>query len=274
MPLIAVTKYQGTGNDFIVLDARDGHGHDYPAIAAQLCHRRFSLGADGLLVVEPPSLPGCAAGMRIFNADGSEARSCGNGLRCIAMFLRGEGRDDTCMIQTPAGPMQASFVERAGETWVRVCLGVPRVSEKVPPHQVSYDFLALFAVELGNAHLAAFTEVDLSALDLADCARRLRDAGNADANVEVAVIARGEISMRVDERGVGETWGCGTGACAVAAAAIASARVASPVTVRSRGGSLEVDWAGTGQPVYLTGDARFVYHTQVELPAATIPAAT
>jgi diaminopimelate epimerase len=282
MPAVTVTKCCGTGNDFVLLDARALGGLDYPALAKQLCPRRFSLGADGLLAIETASIPGCDARMRVFNADGSEAETCGNGIRCVAAFLHKSNQKTSFTIETAAGIMTADIVNDPNLRLVRVCMGVPAVTRSsralaraTTPHAVSPGIQDVFEVSMGNPHVVVFVSEALEAADLECIARSAHKSKGEPANVELVCVADQEMTMRVHERGVGETWACGSGACAAAAAAIVSSRTTSPVRVRSKGGSVEVEWSGPGRPAYLTGDALLVYTTRVEVgehpPAVFVP---
>jgi diaminopimelate epimerase len=264
MALLTVTKCHGTGNDFILLDARGLMNVDYAVVARKLCHRRFSIGGDGLLVIESAGAPGCDARMRIFNADGSEAQMCGNGIRCVTIFLRESAPGKTTFdIETLSGIKHTEVDDWQGQQAVRVCMGIPHVVARV----YSRQSLATYDVSIGNPHVVVFETGDLEGVDLDEVAGASNQDKQNGVNVEVATFAPDGIFMRVYERGVGETWACGTGACAVGAAAITCGRASSPVAVRSRGGAVSVEWSGPGQPVFLTGDANLVYSTQVEVPA-------
>jgi diaminopimelate epimerase len=266
MARLAITKCQGTGNDFVLLDDRaKGGRYAYAALATALCDRRFGVGADGLLVLAPASAPGADVAMRIFNADGSEAEMCGNGIRCVARYLheRGAGAPRRLGVETSSGIMRTDVVAGAEGFRVRVEMNVP---EKIVVHAEdgSVD------VVMGNPHCVAFVDTDPDDVDLRSVAARIASAERFSdgVNVEVARASRGSIAMRVYERGVGETSACGTGACAVAAAAIVTGRATTPVRIAMRGGDVDVDWAGPGRPAYLTGGAEIVFDAEVPLPDA------
>jgi diaminopimelate epimerase len=268
MATITLTKCQGTGNDFVLLDDRAGEPRAYPALARALCDRRFGIGADGLLVLRPADNGSADVAMRIFNADGSEAEMCGNGIRCAARYIgREAGADRPLNIETPAGVMRTQPVAPGS---VRVAMGIPRLAKPLET-TVAIDgkSVSVASVSMGNPHVVMFTDEPLDALALDSLATALSslDAVNGDVNVEVATMVRGRVRMRVHERGVGETMACGTGACAVAAVAIATGRAGSPVIVGTRGGEVSVEWAGEGAQAYLTGDAELVFDTQVDVGA-------
>ncbi len=273
MPLIAVTKCHGTGNDFVLLDARGAPELPFALLAKEICHRRFSLGADGLLVIGDPTAADCAALMRTFNADGSEAEMCGNGIRCVARFLHEESPAKTQFdIETAAGVMRTHIVLWQEQPGVRVAMGVPQLSPVhsrgvTPESTFSFagDRYDAYSVSMGNLHTVVFGASDPSAIDL-DALATAANGTDVDAsNIEYATVASDGVHMRVRERGVGETWACGTGACATAVAAVLTGRAESPIVVHSRGGSVSVEWAGQGRPAYLTGDAHLVYRAEVNV---------
>lgn len=265
MPLITVVKCQGTGNDFLLLDARGAPAARYETIAKTLCHRRFALGADGLLVLSDPKTPAANAAMRIFNADGSEAEMCGNGIRCVARYVYDENPERSVLaVETVAGLMETKIQSHNGRLGVRVSMGVPKVERELSVRGLRAP---AYAVSMGNPHVVVFVDGDLADVSLEAVAVAAGSWGlfPSAPNVEVARVNGSEISMRVRERGVGETWACGTGACACAVAAIASGRARTPVTVATKGGSVRVAWEGAGEPALLTGDAELVYRAVVEL---------
>lgn len=266
MTMTPVSKWHGTGNDFIVLDARGAGDAPYAEIARAVCHRRFSIGADGLLVLTEAHVRGADIAMRVFNPDGSEAQMCGNGVRCVSRYLHAEksGREKLA-IETNAGIVQTEIVSWQGEPGVRVLMGIPEVRQETRDR---------FFVVMGNPNIVCFTDKALNEFDLPRFAAEAVSAGAivGGANVEIVRVENDGLHMRVHERGAGETWGCGTGACAVAAAAISSANAQSPVRVHSKGGFVDVEWEGSCFPAYLTGAAQLVYRTEVDL-AAGVPVA-
>ena len=282
MAPLFVTKWQGTGNDFVLLDNRADAAYSYPELARALCDRRFGVGADGLLVLlPPPDDSSCDVTMRIFNADGSEAETCGNGIRCVARYVASTDPDKRRLsVQTLAGPMVTNLVRSERAEAVEVNMGVPRLERahigmRGPSGRVldeligaAGESLRVSAVSMGNPHCVIFTERALESVDLQVLAEAIHktDLFTAGANVEVAHLSGGKIAMRVWERGVGETWACGSGACAVAVVAILSGRASSPLSVAMRGGSVEIAWAGEAKPVMLTGPAERVFGAQVEVP--------
>jgi diaminopimelate epimerase len=282
MRTFAVTKAQGTGNDFIVLENSSGERLPYAALARKWCRRRHDIGADGLLVLETPTMPGADFALRIFNADGSEAEMCGNGLRCIARYLAQERASlpDTLTAQTNAGPVTMRIVAGDGGTAVAVDMGAPRMLRREIPMRGNADDRALdvpvettigakrlSALSMGNPHCVTFVDEPCERTDLAAHAAALErlDLFPSGSNYEVARVEDGTISLRVFERGVGETSACGTGACAAAVAAIATGRAKSPVEVRMRGGALTIEWPSPNADVIMTGPAEIVFRAEVSL---------
>jgi diaminopimelate epimerase len=211
-----------------------------------LCDRRFGIGADGILVVGKPT--GRRWPLEIHNADGSVAESCGNGARCVARHILDRRGLDECELDTAGGIVAG---RRDGEL-IAIELAAPRV---LAPLEVNGS--TALRVDVGNPHIVVFAN-DPAGVDLPGLAREARAAGG-DANVEAAhVVSRSRISARVDERGVGETLACGTGACATVAASLARGLVdEGPVRVSLPGGELIVR-PGTGTYV-LAGPAERVY---------------
>jgi diaminopimelate epimerase len=264
MPTIALTKCQATGNDFVLFDERAHAALPYPQLARRLCDRRFGIGADGLLVLSGPQGASADLRMRIFNADGSEAEMCGNGIRCVWRYAAGEGAaSGSLSVETAAGVVR---VQADGPENVRVEMGVPLIDSRERAADVDGEHVSFTSVSMGNPHAVVFAERQPETIDLESVARNVaRTAEASGINVEVVRLAAGRLHMRVHERGVGETWACGTGACAAAAAAIASGRTQSPVDVITKGGKATITWAGGVAPVYLSGPAHLVFDTKIDV---------
>jgi diaminopimelate epimerase len=283
MRTFAVAKAQGTGNDFILLDNVSSERLPFAALAQRWCARRFGIGADGLLVLESPTDREADIAMTIFNADGSEAEMCGNGIRCVARFLE-QTRPDapaTAIVQTASGLVRTRLLTRDGSTQVAVDMGVPRFAKSEIPMRGDADARALdepiiidggslrvCALSMGNPHCVTFVETPLDGADIAAHATALADLDlfPNGANYELARIAGGELDMRVFERGVGETQACGSGACAAGVAAIITGRATSPIDVHMPGGAVRVEWAGPGASVILTGPAEIVFFAEIAVP--------
>jgi diaminopimelate epimerase len=239
--MMRLEKYHGLGNDFLVLlDLGDRCPVDAGAVRA-LCDRHRGVGADGVIRVTPGPT------MELYNADGSRAEMSGNGIRCLAMAMVDAGLSGPEMVvETDAGPRRV-IVDDDG--WASVEMGMA----KIDPKDVGVAF-----VDMGNPHTVVEVE-DLTKLNLAK-----RAAQWSGRNVEFVVIGPGrdEISMRVWERGVGETLACGTGACAAAAAAFVWGRVGPEVTVHQTGGNATVYLES--ETIVLSGPAEHI--ATVEVP--------
>lgn len=249
---VAVAKMHGARNDFVLIDERAPRITDYPSLARWLCDRRSGIGADGLLIVLPSQ--NADARMRIFNADGSEAEMCGNGMRCFVRWLyeRGGLRRERMVIETAAGPIACAVLSDDPRRF----LVEVRVTEPAFPPA---DGAGGVAVSTGNPHRVHFVD-DVAGFDLAGLA-----GPTPQVNVHIAqVLAQHALRVRHFERGVGETPACGTGIAASAAAAIREGRASSPVRVEVPGGVVEVVWDERG--LVIRGEAAYVFDTEVDLP--------
>ena len=279
------TKMEGLGNDYIYVNGFEEKldSKDYPAISRAVSDRHFGIGADGLIMVLPPTAPGADGRpgnpneadfrMRIFNADGSEAEMCGNGIRCFAKYVydRGLTNKTDLRVVTGAGIMRPRLtVENGKVTKVRVDMGEPRLRRSLIPmvgseaEQVVGEALSaagaeytLTAVSMGNPHVIAFTD-DVQGVDLEHIGPKLErhPAFPNRTNVHFAqVMGPGEIRMRTWERGSGITLACGTGACSVAVASALNGLTGRHVLIHLPGGDLEVEWSEQDNHVYMTGPA-------------------
>lgn len=254
---------QGAGNDYLFFDGFTGSlPEDIESLAVRMSDRHFGVGADGVITVAPTAAADFA--MRVFNADGSEAEMCGNGLRCAYRYLVDRGRiaDRPAIAHTRAGRVAVDRDTEPG--WVVTEHARPIVGDVVTLI-VGGRALTVHEVDVGNPHAVVFLDDDddLDAFPVASVgAVAGRDARYpAGANVEfVAVRGAHAVTQRTFERGSGETLACGTGACAVVAAGIASDRLASPVDVRLRGGVLRVAWPDVAGPIRVAGPAAEVFH--------------
>jgi diaminopimelate epimerase len=241
------TKMQGLGNDFIVLE---GPAKPATADVVWLCDRRFGVGADGVLVVAP----GPPVVMDYWNADGSPAEMCGNGLRCVARYARDRGWADTTEfeVDTPIGLRKV----RVGEGLVEVEIGPVLIEGQETIGGEVYHL-----VDTGNPHAVRIVE-DPDEIDLMTIGPLVaREAGfDAGCNVEVVEVGGAGVTMRVWERGIGETLACGTGM--VAAAAVALEGEDGRIDVVTRGGTGQVEIEGKN--AWLTGPAEYVFSGVVD----------
>ena len=276
------TKMHGAGNDYVYLDCfAESVPTDLPGLAREMSHRHFGVGADGLIVIHPSE---CAdARMQMFNADGSEAEMCGNGLRCVAKYVfdHGHCQGDQLRIETGAGVLSVRLVvadEKVEQ--VRVDMGEPILDgEKIPTtwtgspvvnqllSVAGYD-LEVTCVSMGNPHCVVFVEQLTDELVL-QVGPQIEQAAQfpARVNVEfVEVLSSTEVRQRTWERGSGETWACGTGACAVCVAGVLTGKMERQILNHLLGGDLQLHWAEEDQHVYMTGPASEVF--QGEWPLA------
>ena len=274
-------KMQGAGNDFVMLD---GIGQRLELDARRiraLADRRYGVGADQVLVVErpPASGPGAEADFRyrIFNADGGEVEQCGNGARCVAALLhaRDPARRRELALGSPGGTVHA----RIGEDGrVSVEIGAPDFEPSSLPMTApcaapSYPIrigdleVRVGAVSVGNPHAVVYVE-DVESAPVATLGPAIERHPAFPRRVNVGFLQihdRGHVSLRVYERGVGETLACGTGACAAVAVGRHDGRLDAEVDVDLRGGRAQVRWPGEGSTAWLTGPANVVFTGSIEL---------
>lgn len=262
-------KYEATANDFIMLDRMSGEAEPSPDEVRALCCRRTGVGADGVIEMLPSDSSDIR--MRIFNADGSEAQMCGNGLRALFLFAldRGVLDKDEITVDTEAG---VRLVRRVGALFSAE-MGEPSWTRGSIPMQGDPDAQAIgvelplpdgttlkaSCVSMGNPHCVIFVE-DARAVSIEDAGPSIErlDVFPERTNVEfVKVVDAGALLVRVWERGVGETMACGTGACAALVAASLNGLASRRASVSLPGGVLEVEWCDDG--VVLTGPARRVF---------------
>jgi diaminopimelate epimerase len=263
-------KYQGIGNDFVMLaDPRD-ELELTPRLVRALSDRHFGIGADGVIRVAP-GVDGADLSMDYVNSDGSIGEMCGNGIRCLALFAREEGMTDATHMQvaTPAGLMTIEVGENGR---VRVDMGAPIFEPAAIPirwegpealHaklEVDGEVVEATCLSMGNPHAVLFVD-DPERAPVTTLGPRLEthEAFPNRANVEfVRVASPRRVEMRVWERGVGETLACGTGACAAAVASRLIGGADAAMVVSLPGGELEIEWEGShgdDKPVFMTGPA-------------------
>jgi len=270
-------KLHGTGNDFVLVDART-LDRDWAELARRMCDRHFGVGADGLILASPSSR--APVRMRIFNADGSEAEMSGNGMRCLVKFVVDAGivtpAGDAFEVETGAGVLSVRIERdtRGRVVRVRESMGRPRldpreipVAVEAPPPVTALPVdldghtLAITPVSMGNPHAVHFQEAPvehypLHALGpLMEHHRLFPNRTNFEV---VRITGEGRAEMRVWERGVGETLSCGSGASAVMVAARLQGLARDTLELRVPGGVLELEWDGAGD-VILTGPVEEVF---------------
>lgn len=270
-------KMQGLGNDFVMIDAMK-----QPVVLSheQLRHladRRFGVGCDQILFVEPSQIEGVDFRYRIFNADGGEVQQCGNGARCFARFVHDQGLTDKTeiVVETQKGLIYPR-IEADGE--VTVNMGLPRFTPaEIPfladaanlqyPIEVLEKNQHISVVSMGNPHAVLVVDaVDTAPVGEVGAALESHSRFPERVNVGfMQVMDRHSIRLRVFERGSGETLACGTGACAAVVAGQRLGLLDEGVSVQTRGGSLTIRWAGENQPVLMRGAAVRVFEGVIEL---------
>jgi diaminopimelate epimerase len=266
---------QGCGNDYIYVDCfANPMPHDPAGLSRAISDRHFGVGADGLILICPSDV--ADARMRMFNADGSEAEMCGNGVRCVAKYVYDHGlvRKPTLSVETGRGVVTLELEIAGGAVrQVQVDMGEPILEAARIPTLLSGDPpinapLSLpkgkfqpTCVSMGNPHCVIFVETLADDMLLATGPRIERhDVFPRRTNVEFVRVNRpDDVTVRVWERGSGETLACGTGACAVAVAGLLTGRTGRRVTAHLRGGDLKIFWSETDNHVYLTGPAVEVF---------------
>lgn len=277
---LAFTKMHGAGNDFVVIDATRAPFRPEPALLARLTDRRSGVGCDQVLVVEPPATADVDFNYRIFNADGSEVGQCGNGARALARFVAAKGLSDKPRLRVRTATAAMELEQRPGGS-VRVNMGVPRfepaeIPLAVDSRRLRYevrlagDQRVIFgAASLGNPH-AVIAVGDVEAAPVAALGAALqRETALFPQSVNVGflqIVDAGRVRLRVYERGAGETPACGSGACAAVAVGRQWDMLGETVEVEQHGGALTIEWAGAGQPLFMTGPAEFVFEGEIEWP--------
>ncbi len=276
--MLQFSKYQGLGNDFLILEGRQGQLPDAisdpdPAWVRHICDRRFGVGADGLILALPPQAEG-ELRMRIINADGSEAEMCGNGIRCLARYLAdtdGDAPGRSWDIETLAGMIRPELM---ADRQLRVDMGPPFLTpEGIPttlmpedglPQGVLMledDQLKVAAVGMGNPHVVVPVE-DLASIPFEawGAALEVHPTFPAKTNVHfLQVYSRERLEIRVWERGAGPTLACGTGACATLVAAVLLGLADDCAEVLLPGGPLMIEWRDRSGSVLMTGPAEAVF---------------
>lgn len=272
MTALRFSKMHGAGNDFVVLDLRDGTPPPDAALAARLGDRHMGVGCDQILTIEPPRSAGAVAAYRIWNGDGSASGQCGNGARCVAAWLVRDGaaRGTRFVIDSP---FAAHEVEALGAGRYAIDMGVPVLDPARIPlagfaaPQAEYRLdvagepVMFGALSMGNPH--AVVEVgDVATAPVAVLGPALQHSQAFPQSVNVGfaqVLAPDRIALRVYERGVGETLACGSGACAAVVALVRRGRVGRDVAVQLPGGELRIAWPADDAPVRMAGPAAFVF---------------
>jgi diaminopimelate epimerase len=269
------TKMHGLGNDYIYVNTFDQKVPPDPArLAIAISDRHFGVGGDGLILIGPSEQ--ADARMRMFNADGSEAEMCGNGVRCVAKYVHDHGiaRKPRLRIETGRGILTLDLEIEGGKARrVRVDMGAPILQGSDIPTRLPGDppvnvpvtiegrDLAVTAVSMGNPHAVVYVD-DVANFPVATLGPVLEHHPAFPRRVNshfVTVLGPEEVRMRTWERGSGITLACGTGACAVCVAGVLTGKTGPRILAHLPGGDLALEWRGEGQGVLMTGPATEVF---------------
>lgn len=261
----------GLGNDFMVVDGVTQSVYFTEQTIRRLADRHRGIGFDQLLLVEPPYDPEMDFHYRIFNADGSEVAQCGNGARCFARFvqLKGLTNKKSIKVSTAKGKMTLVIQE---DNLIRVNMGEPIWEPQQIPftaNKFEKNYLLLTelgtsiagAVSMGNPHcVLTVDDVATAPVEALGPLLERHERFPERANIGfMQILNRQQVNLRVFERGAGETQACGSGACAAVAVGIMQGNLDHKVEVTLPGGKLIIEWAGLGQPLFMTGDATHIY---------------
>lgn len=281
MTNIKFTKMNGLGNDFIILDYEEYKktGLAPNELALKLCNRNFSVGADGLIIINPETKNADISWI-FYNSDGSIAQMCGNGMRCFSRYIYDNKILDKkkFSVETKAGIIVPEIIS---ESEIRVDMGQPILEpERIPvmtktnlnlPYTLDNKVFLLNAISMGNPHCVVFVEKGGKNLALKYGSRIECDPLFPEkTNVEfVEILSRDEVTINVWERGCGITLACGTGACATTVAGILNGYLNNKVKANLPGGSLQIEWQGspndTKHNVYMTGRADYSFVGEIQL---------
>ncbi len=269
------TKWQGCGNDFVLIDCMEAQPEDFAGLSKAMCDRHYGIGGDGLLAVLPSDMADFR--MRIFNTDGSEAEMCGNGIRCFARYLFDYGLTTKAefTVETGAGILVPKLELREGSVAsVTVDMGEPILSgDDIPVRgfgkgrvvdadiKVDGKVFSMTCVSMGNPHAVIFVE-DLEKANLEHFGPLFEshELFPRKTNTEFVLVRDPRhVRMRVWERGAAITLACGTGSCATVVAGVLNGMTERRAEVELDGGKLLVEWSEKDNHVYMTGPAEFVF---------------
>jgi diaminopimelate epimerase len=273
------TKMHGLGNDYVYIDCTNNKNKiENPGeVAKKISDRHFGIGSDGIILICDSDT--CDFKMRMFNADGSEAEMCGNGIRCVGKYVYDFGLTDktNITIETKAGVKRLGLNAQNGKVYtVTVDMGEPILDrDKIPVNPNNGKFVELKVldrdfiftpVSMGNPHAITFIN-NLDSFDIDKYGKIVESDSHFPnkTNVEfIEILDKNHIKMRVYERGTGETLACGTGACASVVASFLNNLTDRTVNVRLLGGSLNINYNEDGH-VYMTGEATTVFNGEIDL---------
>ncbi|GAX61679.1 diaminopimelate epimerase [Candidatus Scalindua japonica] len=267
------TKMQGIGNDYVYVNCFEEKIDNPAELSIAVSNRHFGIGSDGLILIVPSQV--ADARMRIFNADGSEAQMCGNGIRCVAKYMYEYGlkKSDRMTIETSAGLKTIKLtIDNDEVTQVRVEMGAPKLlRNEIPmlgdntqvinePLQVNNAVLQITCVSMGNPHCITFVD-NVDSIDLEVTGKAIENHELFPERINahfVQLISADKVKMRTWERGSGETLACGTGAVATGVACVLNNLTERVVNTLLPGGKLMVEWTDDNK-TYMTGPAEIVF---------------
>ena len=267
---IQFIKMQGAGNDFVLIDMlgaiHESPIQNIPEFARKICDRHFGVGADGLILVLPSDKADYR--MRVINSDGSEAEMCGNGIRCFARYIweSGSEKKEVISVETLAGVIVPTIIsDNDSFVGVEVDMGIPEEQALSEILKVEGNSYRINKISMGNPHCVIFVD-DIDGINLSATGPVIENLPQFPdrTNVEFAkILNKGEIALKVWERGAGETLACGTGACAAVAAAILNDLTDRKVVVHLPGGDLEIEWA-QDKHILMRGPAEKVFEGMIK----------
>ena len=272
------TKMHGCGNDYIYVNCFEEQIDDRCKTAERISDRHFGIGSDGMICIDPSEVADFK--MDMYNADGSQGKMCGNGIRCVGKYVYDYGMTDkTCITVETLGGIKTLHlnVEDGAVRTVRVCMESPiLVPAQIPvlfdgdtvvaqPIEVCGKEWEITCVSMGSAHAVTFVDdVDSMELDRIGPHFEYHERFPERINTEfIQVLDRNNIKMRVWERGSGETLACGTGSCASVVACVLNDKTDNRVTVHARGGKLDIEWERDKNLIYMTGPAEIVFEGEI-----------
>ena len=278
MKSVNFQKYQGIGNDFILIDAiTNPHSLDLNKFTidkvTSLCHRNYGIGSDGIILVLPSKILDFS--IKILNSDGSEAEMCGNGIRCVIKFILDNdivSKKDKYLVETKAGKIEASVEENF---LIKVNMGTPVISPKEIPVSLPLDKngiasgeinindirLKVFSIGMGNPHAVIYVN-SLETVKLKEWGELIENYNYFPLKTNVHFVHihnRNQLNVLVWERGCGPTLACGTGACACLAISSLLDRSDNRANVNLPGGTLEIYWPNSEGNIFMTGEAQYVF---------------
>jgi len=276
------TKMQGCGNDYVYVNCFEEKVENPSDLSIRVSDRHFGIGSDGLILILPSKVADCE--MDIYNADGSRAKMCGNGIRCVAKYVYDHGivPKTRMTIDTQSGIKILDLTIKNGRTKsVRVDMGPAELTaSRIPvksdtekaidvPIVLDGREYRFTAVSMGNPHAVVFLD-DVDNLKIEEIGPKFENNPIFPERVNtefIKVLGEDTIQMRVWERGSGETLACGTGACGAVVASIVNGKVRGdvPITVKLRGGDLKIEWDQKENHVYMTGPAATVFTGEIEV---------